>query len=154
MVWHELTVRLSGADSYRFIACEQMNPFMLSRIPAIFRDGDTNPRARNLTYVCRVPPRHEGRFAIVTIRGAGCGGRVRRQIRHMKSAPDDDSAARGRLKSCGPGAAMLASNGDIEPSLRSRRRRKIVVSRTVAKEPVHRGERETGRSNHRVRNAG
>jgi len=79
---------------------------------------------------------------------------VRRQIRHMKSAPDDDSAARGRLKSCGPGAAMLASNGDSEPSLRSRRRRKIVVSRTVAKEPVHRGERETGRSNHRVRNAG
>ena len=74
MVWHELTVRLSGADSYRFIACEQMNAFMLSRIPAIFRDGDTNPRARNLTYVRHVPPRHEGRFAIVTIRGAGCGG--------------------------------------------------------------------------------
>ncbi len=24
----------------------------------------------------RIPPRHEGRFAIVTIRGAGCGGRA------------------------------------------------------------------------------
>jgi hypothetical protein len=72
----------------------------------------------------------------------------------VKSTANDDGAARGRLKSCGPGASMLASKGNSESSLRSRRWRKIVVSRAVAKEPVHRGERGIGRSNHCVRNAG
>jgi hypothetical protein len=39
-----------------------------------FRDGDRDPRASRRTYAGRVPPHIEGRFAIVTMRGAGCGG--------------------------------------------------------------------------------
>ena len=38
---------------------------------------DTNPHPQDLSYVRHVPPRHEGRFTIVTIPGAGCGGAQR-----------------------------------------------------------------------------
>ena len=51
--------------------------------PETFRDG-TNPFLDNFidrTIFLLILPRYEGRFAIVTIRGAGCGGRLRRSVR-------------------------------------------------------------------------
>jgi len=58
-----------------------------------------------------VPPHFEGRYAIVTYRGAGCGGCKRRSMRNVKSISHDGSAGRRRPKSRGPGVAMLTSKG-------------------------------------------
>ena len=41
------------------------------------------------------PFRHEGRFAIVTKRGAGCDGRLRRQA--CFGEPDENAAAYGEI---------------------------------------------------------
>jgi hypothetical protein len=50
------------------------------------------------------PCRHEGRFAVVTKRGAGCDGRLRRQ-----AFSDARRKRRERTaKSCGSGAATVA----------------------------------------------
>jgi hypothetical protein len=107
-----------------------------------------NVTPSNVLRICRMTPVQRLIFA------ANTSSDARLKVAAVKSTANDDSAARGRLKSRGPGAAMLASKGSSESSLRSRRWRKIVASRTVAKEPVHRGERGPGRSNHCVRNAG
>ena len=67
---------------------------------------------------------HEGRFAIVTDVGAGCGGREQRfrRVRGSRTA-----------KSCGPDAPTLASSLRRESQA------------TVANKPGHRGEREGNR---------
>jgi hypothetical protein len=50
------------------------------------------------------PCRHEGRFANVMKRGAGCDGRLRRQAGSF--LPDE--TPQRTVKSCGSGAATLA----------------------------------------------
>jgi len=50
-----------------------------------------------------VPPRREGRIAIVTTREVGCDGRdVSQRVLH---APTNDMAR--TMKSCGPGIPLL-----------------------------------------------
>ncbi len=68
-----------------------------------------NPRY--VTIFLFIPPRHEGRFAIVTIRGAGCGGRLRRSVRGCEKHRERRRRSSGRLKSRGPGVAVLTSKG-------------------------------------------
>jgi len=58
-----------------------------------------------------IPLHFEGRYAIVTYRGAGCGGCKRRSMRNVKSISHDGGAGRRRPKSRGPGVAMLTSKG-------------------------------------------
>jgi hypothetical protein len=74
----------------------------------------------NHTYKARHPVPIEGRFAIVTDVGAGCGGRKRRarRARRLRTA-----------KPCGPDAPTLASSlAGLDPQA------------TVAKKPGRRGE--------------
>ena len=49
----------------------------------------------NQKYIPASPCRHEGRFAIVTKRGAGCDGRLRRQAGLF--LPDETFAAYGEI---------------------------------------------------------
>ena len=79
----------------------------------------------------RLPsPRHrEGRFAIVTKRGAGCDGPL-----PASGVLHPTKRRRRTAKSCGPGAATLAS---IRPA--------CAGSATGARKAVPRGEREVSR---------
>ena len=81
--------------------------------PETFRDG-TNPFLDNFidrTIFLLILPRYEGRFAIVTIRGAGCGGRLRRSVRGCEKHRERRRRSSGRPKSRGPGVAVLTSKG-------------------------------------------
>jgi hypothetical protein len=86
-------------------------------------------RNSDLQYTGLSPCHHEGRFAVVTKRGAGCDGTV-------PASGDLHPAKRWQrsAKSCGPGAATLAS---IRPA--------CAGLATVAKKAVHRGEHEVSR---------
>ena len=83
------------------------------------------------------PCRHEGRFAIVTKRGAGCDGRLRRQCGLNRA----DETPQRTAKSCGPGAATVASipaglcwrgNGDNKGRSPGRSR--------ISRKPIARGK--------------
>jgi hypothetical protein len=76
------------------------------------------------------PCRHEGRFAVVTKRGAGCDG----PLPASGVFACQTKRRRRTVKSCGPGAATLALRrlGAIPPA-------------TGAKEAVPRGEHEISR---------
>src|SRR5690349_18688197 len=52
-------------------------------------------RNSDLRYEVPSPCRHEGRFAVVTKRGAGCDGRLRRQA--CFGGPDETFAAYGEI---------------------------------------------------------
>ena len=92
-----------------------------------------------MCFLAHVPPRQEGRIAIVTTRGVGCGGREVSQCTFRARTND----ATRTVKSCGPGLPVL------RPSLR------IATSAqaTGAREPVP-GESTYKPLNHRAGNAG
>jgi hypothetical protein len=93
----------------------------------------SSPVAKNILFFGLVetalsigyPAPTEGRFAIVTDVGAGCGGRRRRF---------DEGARLRTAKSCGPDASTLAFKS-----------MEVTPSATVTKKPDHRGEREGNR---------
>ncbi len=96
---------------------------------------------QKLVFLDAVPPRYEGRFAVVTDVEAGCGGRVdvaawlsRRRTAPMRT-----------VKSRGPDTPTLVS---------SSRRRSGVAQVTVAKKPGAPGRTRSSRQNHRAGNAG
>ena len=59
----------------------------------------------NRNYLPPIPCRHEGRFAVVTKRGAGCDG----PLPASGVLACQTKRRRRTVKSCGPGAATLAS---------------------------------------------
>src|SRR5256885_16519299 len=93
-------------------------------------------RNSDLRYQSLSPCHREGRFAIVTERGAGCDGRCGVRCLHRAKRPQRTA------KSCGPGAATLAS---IRPA--------CAGLATVTIKAAHRGELEVkiGRASCRER---
>src|SRR5437762_406696 len=85
-------------------------------------------RNSDLRYQSLSPCHREGRFAIVTERGAGCDGRCGVRCLHRAKRPQRTA------KSCGPGAATLAS---IRPA--------CAGTATVTIKAAHRGEHEVSR---------
>jgi hypothetical protein len=77
-----------------------------------------------ITVMFRASRPHEGRFAIVTIRGAGCDGRKGAQT----------------MRTGAYGQAVWSWHLDAGVKLR-----KAICAATVAKEPEHRGERGVSR---------
>jgi hypothetical protein len=105
--------------------CRNLVKSQTGPIAKIFRFTGIPIYGRNSVSPCH----QEGRFAVVTKRGAGCDGT-------LAASGDLHPAKRWQrpAKSCGPGAATLAS-------IRSA----CVGLATVAKKAVHRGEHEVSR---------
>jgi hypothetical protein len=103
----------------------------------------------------RIPSHTEGRFAIVTDVGTGCGGRgsvlraMGLQGGFFESVSDQRAGGREMLqrtaKSCGPDAPTLASSFVEGKSARPGADKPDIREMTVAKEPGHRREHDISR---------
>jgi hypothetical protein len=102
-----------------------------------------------------IPSHTEGRFAIVTDVGTGCGGRgsvlraMGLQGGFFESVSDQRAGGREMLqrtaKSCGPDAPTLASSLVEGKSARPGADKPDIREMTVAKEPGHRREHDISR---------